>query len=154
MRKEKWSWMPLKGMEEYMVKDVLYNKIAIIEKCLMRIEEVYDQKPDSLNDYTKQDSIVLNIQRAVEATIDLAMHIISSKKLGIPQNSRDAFELLNSNNIIDDDMLKKLKAMIGFRNIAVHNYQELNIDILQKVIEYHLEDFKEFVEALRARNLN
>ena len=118
--------MPLKGMEEYMVKDVLYNKIAIIEKCLMRIEEVYDQKPDSLNDYTKQDSIVLNIQRAVEATIDLAMHIISSKKLGIPQNSRDAFELLNSNNIIDDDMLKKLKAMIGFRNIAVHNYQELN----------------------------
>lgn len=136
-------------MGEYMVNDVLYNKIAIIEKCLMRIKLVYDQTPDNLNDYTKQDSIVLNIQRAIEATIDIAMHIISSKKLGIPQNSRDAFELLNSNNIIDDDILRKLKAMIGFRNIAVHNYQELNIDILQKVIEYHLEDFKEFVNQIK-----
>ncbi|OPJ55305.1 hypothetical protein CLOTH_16080 [Alkalithermobacter paradoxus] len=137
-----------KGMVRYMVKDVIYNKIAIIERCLIRIKEVYDQNPDNLKDYTKQDSIVLNIQRAVEAAIDVAMHIVSARKLGIPQNSRDAFEVLNSNDIIDDDMLKKLKAMIGFRNIAVHNYQNLNIDILRKVIENHLVDFEEFIYAI------
>lgn len=137
--------MPLKGMVKYMVKDVLYNKISIIERCLMRIREVYDQNPDNLRDYTKQDSIVLNIQRAVEATIDIAMYIVSDRKLGIPQNSRDAFEVLNDNGIIDDAMLEKLKKMIGFRNIAVHNYQKLNLDILQKVIENHLEDFQEFI---------
>lgn len=128
-----------------MVKDVLYNKVSIIERCLIRIREVYNNNPDNLADYTKQDSIVLNIQRAVEATIDIAMYIVSAKKLGIPQNSRDAFEVLNHNNIIDDSMLKKLKNMIGFRNIAVHNYQKLNLDILQKVIENHLEDFEEFI---------
>jgi uncharacterized protein YutE (UPF0331/DUF86 family) len=128
-----------------MVKDVLYNKISIIERCLMRIREVYDQNPDNLRDYTKQDSIVLNIQRAVEATIDIAMYIVSDRKLGIPQNSRDAFEVLNDNGIIDDAMLEKLKKMIGFRNIAVHNYQKINLDILQKVIENHLEDFQEFI---------
>ncbi len=128
-----------------MVKDVLYNKISIIERCLIRIREVYNNNPDNLADYTKQDSIVLNIQRAVEATIDIAMYLVSAKKLGIPQNSRDAFEVLNHNNIIDDSMLKKLKNMIGFRNIAVHNYQKLNLDILQKVIENHLEDFEEFI---------
>ncbi|MDK2917592.1 MAG: hypothetical protein PWQ37_325 [Candidatus Petromonas sp.] len=137
--------MPLKGMVKYMVKDVLYNKISIIERCLMRIREVYDQNPDNLRDYTKQDSIVLNIQRAVEATIDIAMYIVSDRKLGIPQNSRDAFEVLNDNGIIDDAMLEKLKKMIGFRNIAVHNYQKINLDILQKVIENHLEDFQEFI---------
>lgn len=128
-----------------MNKDVLYNKISIIERCLTRVREVYNQDPDNLRDYTKQDSIVLNIQRAVEATIDIAMYIVSVKKLGIPQNSRDAFEVLNSNNLIDDSMLEKLKSMIGFRNIAVHNYQKLNLDILQKVVENHLEDFKEFI---------
>jgi len=132
-------------MGKYMVKDVLYNKISIIERCLIRIREVYNNNPDNLADYTKQDSIVLNIQRAVEATIDIAMYLVSAKKLGIPQNSRDAFEVLNHNNIIDDSMLKKLKNMIGFRNIAVHNYQKLNLDILQKVIENHLEDFEEFI---------
>lgn len=127
-----------------MVKDVLYNKIEIIERCLNRVREVYDQNPDNLKDYTKQDSIVLNIQRAVEATIDIAMHIVSAKKLGIPKNSRDAFEVLAHNNIIDEELLDKLKSMIGFRNIAVHNYQKLNLEVLQKVIENNLEDFNKF----------
>lgn len=144
--------MPLKGMEKYMVKDVLYNKISIIERCLMRIREVYNQNPYNLKDYTKQDSMVLNIQRVVKATIDIAMYIVSDRKLGIPQNSRDAFEILNDNSIIDDDMLNKLKKMIGFRNIAVHNYQNLNLDILQKVIENHLEDFEEFIYIINKLN--
>ncbi|SNT24198.1 Uncharacterized conserved protein YutE, UPF0331/DUF86 family [Anaerovirgula multivorans] len=131
-----------------MVKDVLYNKVSIIERCLIRIKEVYDQNPDNLKDYTKQDSIVLNIQRAVEATIDIAMYLVSVKKLGIPQSSRDAFEVLNHHHIINDEIFNKLKAMIGFRNIAVHNYQKLNLEILQKVIENHLEDFQEFIDVI------
>ena len=73
------------------------------------------------------------------------MHIVSSKKLGIPQNSRDSFEVLNKNHILSDDLTKKLKGMVGFRNIAVHNYQAVNIDILRDVIEKHTDDFFEFI---------
>lgn len=131
-----------------MVNDVLYNKISIIERCLIRIKEVYDSNPENLKDYTKQDSIILNIQRAVEACIDISMHIVSKKKLGIPQNSRDAFEVLNVNGIINDSLLNKIKGMIGFRNIAVHNYQKLNLEVLEKVIENHLGDFEEFVATV------
>lgn len=61
-----------------MENDVLYNKISIIERCLIRIKEVYDNKPENLQDYTKQDSIILNIQRAVESCIDISMHIVST----------------------------------------------------------------------------
>ena len=132
-------------MVEFMVEDIFYNKIEIIERCLKRVREVYNQDPDNLKDYTKQDSMVLNIQRAVEATIDIAMYIVSAKKLGIPKNSRDAFEVLAHNEIINHDVLEKLKNMIGFRNIAVHNYQKLNLEILQKIIENNLEDFNEFI---------
>lgn len=128
-----------------MAKDVLYNKTEIIERCLMRVKEVYEGNPENLKDYTKQDSIVLNIQRAVEATIDIAMYIVATKKLGIPKSSRDAFEVLAHNEIIDNEILEKLKDMIGFRNIAVYNYQKLNLDILQKVIENNLDDFGEFI---------
>lgn len=140
--------MQLKGMEEFMVEDILYNKIEIIERCLMRVEEVYNGEPENLKDYTKQDSIVLNIQRAVEATIDIAMYIVAAKKLGIPKNSRDAFEVLEYNKIISHDMLEKLKSMIGFRNIAVHNYQKLNLNILQRVIENNLDDFNDFAYVI------
>ncbi len=131
-----------------MVKDILYNKIEIIERCLIRVKEVYNDNPSNLKDYTKQDSIVLNIQRAVEATIDIAMYIVSVKKLGIPKNSRDAFEVIFLNGIIEEDLLNKLRNMIGFRNIAVHNYQKLSLDILQKIIENNLDDFSEFVYVI------
>ncbi|MBU3106305.1 type VII toxin-antitoxin system HepT family RNase toxin [Clostridium gasigenes] len=128
-----------------MVNDVLYNKISIIENCLIRIKEVYDNNPKNLDDYTKQDSIILNIQRAVEACIDISMHIVSKQKLGIPQSSRDAFEVMNHNGLLSNELLKNIKGMIGFRNIAVHNYQKLNLDIIQKVIENHLVDFEKFI---------
>ena len=131
-----------------MVNDVLYNKIEIIERCIKRIYEEYDDNPDNLNNYTKQDSIILNIQRACEASIDLAMHIVSEKKLGIPQNSRDAFEVLNSNGFIDDVVMKNLKAMVGFRNIAVHNYQAVNLKIVKKIVEKHLKDLKDFTDII------
>lgn len=131
-----------------MVQDVFLNKAEIIQRCIQRVNEVYGGAPESLLDYTKQDSMVLNIQRAVEASIDLAMHIVAEQKLGIPQNSRDAFEVLESNGYIDRELLKNLRAMVGFRNIAVHNYQKLDTSILQQVIEGHLQDFEVFIRSL------
>ncbi|MFT8312638.1 MAG: DUF86 domain-containing protein [Clostridium sp.] len=131
-----------------MSNDVILNKIAVIERCIKRINEEYDSNPESLKNYTKQDSIILNIQRACEASIDMAMHIVSDKKLGIPQNSRDAFEVLYSNRFIDKNMLKNLKAMVGFRNIAVHDYQTVNLDIVKGIIENHLKDLKNFAELV------
>lgn len=128
-----------------MDNDVIYNKMETIERCIKRINEVYEGNFENLSDYTKQDSIVLNIQRSCQASIDLAMHIVSEKKLGIPQNSRDAFEVLNSNKIIDNELTSKLKAMIGFRNIAVHDYKAVNLDIVREIIEKNINDFREFI---------
>jgi uncharacterized protein YutE (UPF0331/DUF86 family) len=128
-----------------MESDVIYNKIETIERCINRINEVYQGNFENLKDYTKQDSIILNIQRACEAAIDLAMHIVSEKGLGIPQNSRDAFDALCNNNMISADLNKKLKSMIGFRNIAVHDYKSLDLEIVKDVIEKHMDDFKEFI---------
>lgn len=91
---------------------------------------------------------MLNIQRACEASIDLAMHIISKKRFGIPQNSRDAFDVLNQKNIIDDKLSKNLKAMVGFRNIVVHDYQSINIKVVQSIITHNLNDFYDYIYAI------
>ena len=128
--------------------DVIYNKVEIIGRCIKRINDVYQGNYENLKDYTKQDSIILNIQRACEACIDIAMHVVAEKKLGIPQNSRDAFDILSANDTIDEALIKRLKAMVGFRNIAVHNYQAVNLEIVREVIEKHLVDFEEFTSAV------
>lgn len=131
-----------------MKSEVIINKIATIERCIKRIQDVYENNLENLEDYTKQDSIILNIQRACEASIDLAMHIVASKKLGLPQSSREAFDLLVEANVINKDLSNNLKAMVGFRNIAVHDYQSVNLEIVQKIIEKHLSDFKLFTKEI------
>jgi uncharacterized protein YutE (UPF0331/DUF86 family) len=135
-------------VEQYMKNDVILNKISIIERCIKRINEEYANNPEHLKNFTKQDSIILNLQRACEASIDLAMHIVAEKKLGLPQTSRDAFTLLETEGIIPSSLSKKMQAMVGFRNIAVHDYQEINLLILQKIIENHLVDFMQFTKTI------
>jgi len=131
-----------------MIDDVILNKIEIIKRCIRRVEEEYDGNPKNLENYTKQDSITLNIQRACEAVIDLGMHVIAERDLGIPQTSRDTFEILQDNKIISPEMSERLKAMIGFRNIAIHNYQRLNLKIVQAIIEKDLKDLLYFTDVI------
>lgn len=129
-------------------KAVIINKYETIEKCINRINEEYQNNSQNLEDYRKMDMIVLNLQRACEAVLDLAMYVVSTRKLGLPQNKKEAFELLEKNNIIDGDISKKMKGMIGFRNIAIHDYKELDEEILKDVIENHLTDLTEFARIM------
>lgn len=131
-----------------MKNDVILNKISVIKRCLQRILEVYQHHPENLKDFTKQDSIVLNLQRVCEACIDLAMQIVAEEKLGLPQTSRDAFDMLQSRMIITEKTANRMKAMVGFRNIAVHDDQTINQEILQQILEKHLNDFTEFTTSI------
>lgn len=44
-----------------MKNDVIQNKINVIERCVKRVREEYDNNPESLQNITKQDSIILNL---------------------------------------------------------------------------------------------
>ncbi|MBA7497282.1 hypothetical protein ES704_00010 [subsurface metagenome] len=131
-----------------MIDDVILNKTEIVKRCIIRAKEEYDGNPENLENYTKQDSVTLNIQRACEAVIDLGMHVIAERGLGIPQTSRDTFEILQNNKIITPEMSERLKAMIGFRNIAIHNYQKLNLKIIQAIIEKDLKNLLYFTDVI------
>ncbi|SFS76835.1 DUF86 domain-containing protein [Paenibacillus sp. 453mf] len=130
------------------MNDVVLNKTATIEHSLKRIHEVYEGNPANLTDFTKQDSIILNIQRACEASIDLAMHIVSNRKLGVPKASREAFKLLLDAGLIENSLAKTMMNMVGFRNTAVHDYQTLDLEILEAIIEKHIDDFKDFTKVI------
>lgn len=127
--------------------DVVLNKAAVIERCLARVREVYaDDERNLLENLTRQDSIILNLQRACEAAIDLAMHFVRKGRLGIPQDSREAFEILASAGQVSREQATKLRLMVGFRNVAVHNYQSLNLAIVREIIGSHLDDLAFFAK--------
>ena len=129
--------------------DVVLNKIQTIERCLKRIREEYVGSEDVFEEnHTKQDSVILNLERASQASIDIATHIIKTKRLGLPNTSRELFDMLLDAKIITNDTCRQMQGMVGFRNIAVHDYQNLNIEIVVAIAEKHLGDFEGFVREV------
>ncbi|NVD69075.1 DUF86 domain-containing protein [Duganella sp. BJB1802] len=128
-----------------MADDVVLNKAATIERCVARAREEYLKNPATFaTDHTRQDAAILNIQRACEAALDMGQHLIRRERLGIPQSARDVFSLLADAAWIDVGLADVMKRMVGFRNVAVHNYQALQLSITVAIIETHLDDFLEF----------
>lgn len=127
--------------------DVSFNKAAIIERCVRRIHEEYSANP-ALDDNTHVDALTLNVERACQAAIDLAMHLVARHHLGVPQTSGDAFSLLRQAALIDANLAHSMHAMIGFRNIAIHQYQDIDVDVLRTIAAEKWVDWVRFCQAL------
>lgn len=135
------------------MNDIVINKIQSMQRCIKRAREEFENAGTQFaQDHTRQDAAVLNITRACEQAIDLANHLIKTQKLGIPVSSTESFSLLAQNAIIASDMEQRLGAMTGFRNIAVHQYRELDIEIVIRVIKEGLDDLIVFGDTVLAVN--
>ena len=129
--------------------DVLINKAAAIERCVARAREEYAADPEGFaHNYTRQDAAILNIQRACEAALDMGLHIIRRERLGMPQSARDTFTLLSQAGWLDEEVAEPMKRMVGFRNIAVHQYQALQLPITERILSHHLGDFLSFTAQM------
>lgn len=127
------------------VDNVILNKVATMERCIERIREEYIGFEEELaGNYTRQDSVILNLERLCQAAIDLAAHLVRDRNLGVPQDSRELFQMLEQDKLISKSLSQNLQSMVGFRNVDVHDYQKLNLDIVRSIIENHLSDFQEF----------
>jgi uncharacterized protein YutE (UPF0331/DUF86 family) len=129
------------------MNDVVINKAQSIQRCIKRAREELDKAGDNFKyDYTRQDAAILNLTRACEQAIDLANHLIKCDKLGIPSDSRQSFDLLSAAGIITAESAGKLKKMIGFRNTAIHEYQQINLHIVEIIIVKESSDLLRFTE--------
>ena len=130
--------------------DVLLNKTATVERCAARVRETLAGDPD-LTSLDAQDVVVLNLQRAAQACIDGAMHSVREARLGLPQASRDAFQMLADAGLLDEALAGALMRMVGFRNVAVHEYRALNLDVVRAVAAGGLGDVAAFARWMVAR---
>ena len=128
--------------------EILINKQSTINRCIKRIQE--DYREDFRENFTRQDSVILNIERACQTAIDMGNRIVRRYNLGLPQSNRDTFIKLEKNKIISPELSRQMQSMAGFRNLAVHDYGSLNLDIIVNIVENHLDDLKKFAEKMVA----
>lgn len=136
-------------MSSGQIDDVVMQKITSLQRCVARARDSRKRAGDDfVTDFDLQDAAVLNVIRACETAIDLANMAIRHDRLGIPAESREAYELLVREKRIPAGLGERMKKMVGFRNIAVHQYRSMSPEIVAAVIDSNLDDLLEFAEQV------
>jgi uncharacterized protein YutE (UPF0331/DUF86 family) len=125
-------------------RDVVLSKISIVKRCLETIKKATKLNPEKLDDVFIQDVFILNVQRSVQACMDMTNIIISQNSWKLPSTYKESFLILLENKVISVDMATIMGKMCGFRNIAVHDYQQITSSIMKTILTHHLKDFEEY----------
>ncbi len=128
------------------------NKAMILEKCetIVRcINRIREKTPCSLetlsSDLDSQDIIIINLERASQATVDIAAHIISSCNLKSAESMSLSHIVLYENSIISKEISVRMQKVLGMRNLFVHEYANIDWSIVWKIVNNHTADYIDFV---------
>jgi uncharacterized protein YutE (UPF0331/DUF86 family) len=132
-----------------MDREIVEQKLESLRRCLSRIELKCPADSATLViDVDLQDIISLNLSRAVQISVDIGAHLIARLDVPVPETMGQTFDLLAKAGVINQELASNLKKSVGFRNIAVHNYESINWEIVHNIVRYHLHDFAEFAKAV------
>ena len=132
-----------------MDREVVEQKIESLRRCEQRIESKCPVEADTLcSDLDLQDIVSLNLSRAVQLCVDLGAHLISGMDVPPPDTMGQTFDRLEQVGVLTASLALNLKKAVGFRNIAVHNYDAINWHIVHSLVKCHLEDFLAFARVV------
>lgn len=129
---------------------------ATILRKISDLERYYDQIREfsglAIEDYQSnwktQRVIERTLQMMIENCADIANHIISDSGMRVPSSYADTFKVLLENNVIDSELFTIMEKMAKFRNIVVHQYEEVDAEIVLSILKKHLKDFEKFRDAV------
>lgn len=130
-------------------KLMILKKIQSMEKCLLRIDLLKSKTPEEfLKDLDLQDIVTLNLQRLIQLGIDVACMILSDKKVDIPDKMSHTFIEISNLGLISNDLAIKLSRSVGLRNIAVHEYSNLDLNFVYNAGKIETTDYREFIKKV------
>lgn len=132
-----------------MDRELINEKIESLRRCVRRIEERCPDDVERLhNDPDLQDIVSLNLIRAVQLCVDIAAHVVADSDEPAPSTMAASFDSLVSAERLSPELADAMKAAVGFRNIAVHSYQEIDWDIVFRICHDKMVDFRGFAQAV------
>ena len=131
-------------------QDLVAKKLAFIETCMRDLRQ--EARPAYLaTDVRELRFVEHTLQIAIQAALDVASHIVSDNRLGEPRTNRELFDLLGRHGWLSSSLAGVLRDMGGFRNVLVHGYAEVDVNVVRDVLDHHLPDLEAFVAAIRQR---
>ena len=128
---------------------ILDQKLESLRRCIRRVEEKTPSHVFQLiEDQDIQDILVLNLTRAVQLCVDIGSHVISESDALAPTTMGDVFSVLEKLEVIAPTTCTSMKKAVGFRNVAVHNYDVINWEIVYAISNNFLIDFRRFAKEI------
>jgi len=132
-----------------MDRELVEQKLESLRRCVRRIRDKCPPDADTLaNDADSQDIVALNLTRAVQISVDIGAHLIAAMEITPPDTMGNTFDLLAQQGVLQPELARNLKKAVGFRNIAVHSYEQINWRIVHSIVQNYLADFAGFAEAV------
>lgn len=132
--------------------EIYTRKFEVIEDCLKKLSNIKRENPNLdqyRNSWKDKDSAERNIQKIVEAIIDLGKILIAEKKLKEPSSNREVFQILEEKGIFPSEFIPLVDKMIGMRNVIVHSYNRMNDSIVYGVLKKNLSDIRKLNSILK-----
>lgn len=128
---------------------IVDKKIDSIIRCVERVQSRIPETENLfLNDLDAQDVLVLNITRAVQLSVDVAMHLCVTSDKAIPETMASSFDCVYHLGIIDKELVIKMKKSVGYRNIAVHNYDDIDLFLTYLIAKNYMSDFISYIKQV------
>ncbi len=122
-----------------------------LAELLARVDRVRELLPPDLDTFiaerTAAEALILNLYLALQATSDLALHLVADRGLGVPASARDAFFVLERAGVIAPDLARRLAAAVGLRNRIAHQYGSLDLALVHAAARDDLGDLVNFAAA-------
>lgn len=129
-------------------ENIIRKRLERLEVSLKRLESKKGiSEEEFLKNWEVQDVVLRELQIAIEACIDISTHIISEKGWETPERYRDVVEILERHRVIPKNYKEKLSKMIAFRNIIVHEYLQVDLKTVYRIL-HQLDDFREFANHI------
>jgi uncharacterized protein YutE (UPF0331/DUF86 family) len=119
---------------------------------LKNVERLSRKSATSLADFKSdvdiQDIVVHNLQLAIQGAIDVASHVVSDEGWGVPNTLAGLFDILAEHKVIDEKTCDIMKRMVGFRNLIIHEYEDIDLDKVYQILTSRLGDFNGFLKQV------
>lgn len=131
-----------------MDKAFVNQKLNSALMYLAQLEKVKFDKESLKDNIDTQAKVFFLYQNVIERCLGLAMYIVRFKKLGVPKNASETFLLLSQDNIIDSDSSKRLSGAYGFRNILIHEYDNIDYEDIVEEHNHNIENLKSYLKQI------
>ena len=131
-------------------RSLIKRKLILLDAAKKALERY---PISSLKEFKKshllQKGVEKTLQEMIEICMDIGKHIIADEGFGFPEDGKAIFRILAEHDVVSTSTADLLIHMVGFRNLIVHLYETIDVDVVYTIWKKKLGDFDRFVADIQ-----